>query len=295
MTFRDRTNEFTALTETIKTNTKPNGAAKKKKKQESSQFVALAGKIGRDIAATSEKLDRLTKLAKKKSLFDDPTVEIQRLTDVINQDIKNLNSQITFLQEQQDSYNKKGQVSNHAETIVKALKTQLRTTTKGFTEILELRTENLKQQQKERETFTGSLINPSFSKRTVESPLYKPTVSHTYDESAPNGSEVVIAMPQSVLLTQDRYLTNRADAVANIERTISELQNIFRQLASLVAEQGELIERIDHNAEMTLVNVTSAQDSLLKYLSSLKSNRMLMVKIFLVLILFVIIFVVFFV
>ena len=55
--------------------------------------------------------------------------------------------------------------------------------------------------------------------------------------------EVAIAMPQQVLLTQDRYLSSRADAVASIERTIGELQNIFRNLATLVAEQQEQIER----------------------------------------------------
>ena len=44
-------------------------------------------------------------------------------------------------------------------------------------------------------------------------------------------------------MTSERYVSSRGEAVQNIERTITELQGIFSQLANLVAEQGELIER----------------------------------------------------
>ena len=82
-------------------------------------------------------------MAKRKSLFDDPTIEIQELTTVINQDIKNLNGQIAFLQQQQSSaYGRPNkQVESHTSTIVKSLKNKLQKTTKGFTQILEIRTE----------------------------------------------------------------------------------------------------------------------------------------------------------
>jgi t-SNARE complex subunit (syntaxin) len=45
------------------------------------------------------------------------------------------------------------------------------------------------------------------------------------------------------LMTQDRYLEDRAETVATITRTISELQNIFTTFSTLVAEQQEMIER----------------------------------------------------
>lgn len=46
--------------------------------------------------------------------------------------------------------------------------------------------------------------------------------------------------------------------------------------------------------EDTVANVEGAQAQLMKYLSGLKNNRMLIVKLFLVLIVFIIIFIVFF-
>lgn len=52
--------------------------------------------------------------------------------------------------------------------------------------------------------------------------------------------------------------------------------------------------RIDANVEDTQLNVEAAHTEILKYFQSVSSNRWLMIKIFLVLVVFFIIFVVFF-
>jgi len=133
------------------------------------------------------------------------------------------------------------------------------------------------------------------NRRTTDSPLYKsqsPLI--TFGDENPNSSgEVAIQMPMEMVVADRRGTRN--EAVLSIERTIGELQGIFQQLANLVAEQGELIERIDHNVDNTVVNVDRAQNELLKYLSSVSSNRWLIVKLFLVLVVFVVLFIVFFV
>jgi syntaxin 5 len=51
--------------------------------------------------------------------------------------------------------------------------------------------------------------------------------------------------------------------------------------------------RIDENIDDTLANVDSAQAQLLKYLNGISSNRWLVMKVFMVLLVFLIIFVVF--
>ena len=42
---------------------------------------------------------------------------------------------------------------------------------------------------------------------------------------------------------QDSYMQNRAEALHNVESTITELSSIFTQLSSMVAQQGELAIR----------------------------------------------------
>jgi len=175
--------------------------------------------------------------------------------------------------------------------VVETLKSKLKNTTKNFSDVLELRTETIKAQQKERENFTGTQ-SPAIGRRTAESPLYKSTVSNLDGEE---NSDVAITIPQTMLVSQERYINQRVEAVASIERTIIELRSIFLQLANLVVEQEGMIQRIDANVETTSANITTAQNELLKYLTNIGNNRWLIAKLFAVLFLFIIIFVVFFV
>ena len=92
---------------------------------------------------------------------------------------------------------------------------------------------------------------------------------------------------------QDQYLSARSEALQNVEQTITELGGIFQQLATMVAEQGEMAIRIDENVERSVADVDNAQTQMLKYLNSISSNRWLIMKIFGVLISFLVFFVVF--
>ena len=84
-------------------------------------------------------------VAKKTSVFDDPTVQIQELTAVIKQDITALNSAVVDLQLLCNSQNESGNMSrdttNHSTTVVDNLKTRLMSATKEFKEVLTMRTE----------------------------------------------------------------------------------------------------------------------------------------------------------
>ena len=61
-------------------------------------FVHLCRSIGKDITSTYTKLEKLTLMAKKKTIFDDNRVAVQKLTNVIKQDIAHINKQIRQLQ-----------------------------------------------------------------------------------------------------------------------------------------------------------------------------------------------------
>jgi len=91
----------------------------------------------------------------------------------------------------------------------------------------------------------------------------------------------------------DNYVQQRAETMQNIESTIIELGGIFQQLAHMVKEQEEMVERIDTNVQDTELNIESAHSEILKYFQSVTKNRWLMIKIFGVLIFFFIFFVIF--
>lgn len=91
----------------------------------------------------------------------------------------------------------------------------------------------------------------------------------------------------------DNYVQQRAETMQNIESTIVELGGIFQQLAHMVKEQEEMVERIDTNVQDAELNVEAAHGQILKYFQSVTNNRWLMIKIFGVLIAFFMFFVIF--
>lgn len=102
----------------------------------------------------------------------------------------------------------------------------------------------------------------------------------------------VLSLPdqsQQLLLLEEQnnqYIQERSNAVEAIESTINEVGGLFQQLATMVQEQGEVIQRIDDNVEDVSLNISGAQRELMKYYHSVSSNRWLMLKIFGVLIVF---------
>jgi syntaxin 5 len=91
----------------------------------------------------------------------------------------------------------------------------------------------------------------------------------------------------------DQFVQQRAETMQNIESTIVELGGIFQQLAHMVKEQEEMVERIDTNIQDVELNVDAAHSEILKYFQSVSKNRWLMIKIFGVFVLFFIFFVLF--
>ena len=94
---------------------------------------------------------------------------------------------------------------------------------------------------------------------------------------------------QQLMLLEEqdnRYVQERSQAVDAIESTINEVGGLFQQLATMVQEQGEVIQRIDDNIEDVSLNIGGAQRELMKYYKSVSSNRWLMLKVFGILIVF---------
>ncbi|XP_077180451.1 syntaxin-5 [Paroedura picta] len=297
MSCQDRTQEFLSACKSLQS--RQNGLQLSKPAlnavRQRSEFTVMAKRIGKDLSNTFAKLEKLTILAKRKSLFDDKAVEIEELTYIIKQDINSLNKQIAQLQEFVKAKGSQSgrHVQTHSNTVVVSLQSKLASMSNDFKSVLEVRTENLKQQKTRREQFSRTPVSAM--------PL---STSHlggaaTLQDEPRRSGDVAINMDNQMsqqlqlINEQDSYIQSRADTMQNIESTIVELGSIFQQLAHMVKEQEETIQRIDANVEDAQLNVDAAHTEILKYFQSVTSNRWLMVKIFLILIVFFIIFVVF--
>ncbi|KAI5292125.1 cis-Golgi t-SNARE syntaxin [Ascosphaera acerosa] len=101
----------------------------------------------------------------------------------------------------------------------------------------------------------------------------------------------LLIMEEGQTATDTSYIQARGEAIDAIERTINELGGIFGQLATMVSEQSEMIQRIDANTEDVVEHVQGAQRELMKYWSRVSGNRWLIAKMFGVLMIFFLIWV----
>jgi t-SNARE complex subunit (syntaxin) len=101
-------------------------------------------------------------------------------------------------------------------------------------------------------------------------------------------------LTQAQVAPEGAYLEARASDVAQVERHIHELAGLFGRLATVVAEQGALVERIEDDTDTSLRDVEAGHAQLVRYMARVSSNRLLAAKIFGVLVAFIVLFAVFF-
>ena len=241
-------------------------------------------------------------------MFDDRPVEINELTYVIKQDLSALNQKISSLQslsKTQQTKTSGEQEGEHNKNVVVLLQGKLADVGVNFKDVLEVRTKNLQASRSRQQNFLSDASAHSQAPQDTQqsaSPLYNtPTKSRTpqpgYQNTNndilnldPSGSSSAL-MPsgpqsdQQLLLmeegaTSNSYINMRGEAITVIEQTINELGSVFGQLAAMVSEQGEQIQRIDANTEDVVDNVQGAQRELMKYWSRVSGNRWLIAKMF---------------
>lgn len=80
---------------------------------------------------------------------------------------------------------------------------------------------------------------------------------------------------QDVLLLEDnsRFVQKREQEINHIVQSISDLNVIFKDLAQMVAEQGEIVDRIDYNIENTQIKVEEGLKQLKKAEKYQSKNR----------------------
>ncbi|KAK6331024.1 cis-Golgi t-SNARE syntaxin [Orbilia javanica] len=313
MTVQDRTQEFRSCVTTA-TRRLPTASASRnnllsgasvpllsndgeKKRLSRGEFARQAADIGKKITATTGKLERLALLAKRRTLFDDRPVEIAELTYIIKQDLSAINQSISALQTlNRSNPPAQQQVGEHSKNVVVMLQGKLADVSVGFREVLEVRTKNIQKGRERTENFVssvkGGLNDQAQGLSKSHSPLYATPSRTPLPQSDLLSLEPSIEQQQQqALLLEEQpsdqsYLNSRSDAIAAIESTIHELGGIFAQLAEMVSQQTEMIQRIDANTEDVVSNVSGAQRELLKYWGRVSSNRWLVVKMFGVLMIF---------
>jgi len=254
------------------------------------QFMKRASYVAEEIASTTQMLQRLAQLAKRRAMFDDKPQDIAELTVVIKQKVGNLKDMIGDLDQQTRELGgtkRDEQADTLSRNVVVTLQGKLQEVTGDFTKVLEERSQNMQTTRSR----TGQLIAPR-QPTPVSNPLYQENpfagASGPDTEVPDRNDELLIpSQEQSMVLLEDQqssYLNQRSSAVDAIESTIQELGQMFSQLSNMIAEQRDTVQRIDANTTDITMSVSGAHKELLKYFARVSSNRGLMLKSFAIII-----------
>ncbi|KAM9900474.1 hypothetical protein OXX79_005116 [Metschnikowia pulcherrima] len=299
-TIQNRTHEFHQCVTSFDKINKVGTPQQRQIPGKKSKFSQQASIIAKDIAHTTELLSKLALLAKRKPLFDDRPVEIGELTYVIKQDIFKIEQSIQNLQKfarGDSSIQVDSQITQYSKNVMNLLNSKMKNVSGEFKSVLELRQKNELVNKSRKEHFLSAASNrqnngspalngPNSLMNLGENPYLMPDT-----QELPSNNELLAIPDQTrqLLLMEEQsneYLQQRNSAVETIEATINEVGNLFSQLATMVTEQGETIQRIDQNVEDIDMNISGAQRELLKYYTTISSNRWLFLKIFGVLLAF---------
>jgi len=231
-----------------------------------SEFNSAASKIGQAIHKTSEKVENLGKMSRGKGLFNDKSHQIQELQTTVQREISALSASINQVETMAASSGS-AHAQKHSTNLVEALKTRFCSLTNDFKSVLELRTKTLAQQ--------NNKMN-----------MYRPNpMNYTANPADPESGGM-----------QDQTMEvvhSRAESIKKVQAMIGDMGQMFQKMAVMVQQQEEMIMRVDQNIEDSVENIQKGNDQLMKYYSTVSNNRMLILKVFGVLIAFIVFFILF--
>lgn len=99
---------------------------------------------------------------------------------------------------------------------------------------------------------------------------------------------------QSLLIPDQDYLRQRADAMSQVESNMVELGTIFNKLAVMVNEHRDMVQRVEDNVDEANTSLNLSLATLTDTFQNLQTNRALAAKVLGIVVLFIIMFIIFF-
>lgn len=87
---------------------------------------------------------------------------------------------------------------------------------------------------------------------------------HAEEKEDDDLDAVFIDAQMAVSEANDQAISQREKEITEIAKSIVTLSEIFRELQTMVIDQGTVLDRIDYNIEQTNVSLSSAHQELMK-------------------------------
>lgn len=263
----------------------PAAEARKETPLFSGVFNAATSDVVKSVRRTRFKLERLSQLVRRSSLFEDATDEISGLIHSANEEVTQAStrfraakSELAKASEYARQKRDKTAIFNHVYAMEAATQTEIEETSRFFKALLRRRSETMRRMHERREVFGAAKNDDEDKKRPKRTRV--PVFDDLPRPSSSSETPQVTSQAQMELLIPDQtYHTSRASATRDIEGQVQEIGSIFGKLTSLISQQEEQIERIEANVEDTDHNVSASADVLRDRLSSMSDTTTTAIKV----------------
>lgn len=256
--------------------------------EEKSQLETDVQKVNLELSKCSFKLKELGTLARKRSIYVDHTAEIENLTAEVKESINLISTGIDALEAAVGRMRYKNEhTRKHYENLLASLRRQLCDLTKNFKDTLYQRAQIMIQQESRRRMYSHNDLDRKPSLSAQGRRRFNLQQAIEGDQLMDIESGEVEAPSRSVVADA------KAEALANVQRAIGELTQIFHRVTTLVTQQDEMIQRIDADTVESLDNVIAAQSELTKYYKRISNNGALILKVFCTIVAFIIVYIMF--
>lgn len=229
-----------------------------------SPFSEASHDVNQRLIHASESITTIQSLMKSGNILGQDDEQIRDLIVNLNHDLGIINEKIKAIEQMKSQ-------PQHAFNVAQSLRRGLASLTEDFNKIVKERSEKIQKITKRRQNYGSSSFGTT-----------------SFNTSYGNSDEVEIPMQSTVMEEQQR---ERYDIVRNVEQSINEISQMYVRLSEILAAQDYDVFRIDANTEDALTSIKEGHNQLLKYYDRIKGNKCLMLKIFLVIIVFSLIFI----
>lgn len=231
-----------------------------------SQFSITTRDIQSHLSHTSDSIDTLRNLIESDNVLGTNDQQIQEL-------ILALNSSFGMIMAKIDNVSKMNpQNQSHANNVAQSLRQNLQVLSEEYQRIITNRSQKIAEKNERRRQTIGTISS---------TPINYSTLYGSNDEV-----EIPIQQQETVEQQRERY-----DMVRDVERSVSEISQLFVQLADIISQHDYAIDRIDQNTQEAINNMDKGLNQLKDYYNKVKGNKKLMIKIFAILLVFAIVFI----
>ena len=225
-------------------------------------------------------INQLSSMTKKSSSFNNSHIKISNAAMNIKKsliDIENDISQIKSKEVNNPQINKFSKIL--LQNSIDILNSRISDLSMKFKKLLELQAGKIKQIENRKIFLTPSSkrnMNNSFNEYTTD------LSNENYNED-----DVLLEVKQNEQIMQHKesqYYQNRLKDVQLIEKTMTEISDMMNRLSQMTYEHSFLIENISKNTDIALEHVEKGEKEVKQILESVKNNRWLLIRIFMILI-----------